>query len=409
MITRLQQQQQQMLEWTMSGSSMMNAVDHEDDEMYQEPPAAPVSLVSSFPSERRAIRRRLKQEWKQRKQELKHAMKSHWKQLKQEWKDKRQQDKLHLPKKKTKTKDYALAATTTTTTSPDQHSRLFWWSAAAVVGFCWCNQAWVRAAALLYAGSYWMRHRPTTSTTLLPEATTTMDPSNRPQGTTTAAVDSSNAGGVTLVQLSVVLQIPNRDDNDSILQRLQHIASQSTTAALTQDRSGLQRLTQMVALELLRRTSSMVRAGGGMQYHHDPMQAQYDYEKRVIQERAKVQEETIHQYGGLDLSSSSFKRSKHDNAMNQKINGRRPTLAVVTMILAFTGNALMQQQQLMPTTTIRNIRSRRDLEEVLSSVAAQAKVGDALESCEILWTPTDPNESLTMADIVADHPNLRVL
>jgi uncharacterized membrane protein len=79
------------------------------------------------------------------------------------------------------------------------------------------------------------------------------------------------------------------------------------------------------------------------------------------------------------------------------------------MILAFTGNALMQQQQLMPTTTIRNIRSRRDLEEVLSSVAAQAKVGDALESCEILWTPTDPNESLTMADIVADHPNLRVL
>ena len=55
------------------------------------------------------------------------------------------------------------------------------------------------------------------------------------------------------------------------------------------------------------------------------------------------------------------------------------------------------------------IRSRRDLERALSTIAAQAKVGDTLESCEILWTPTDPNESLTMTDIVADHPNLRLL
>jgi uncharacterized membrane protein len=72
-------------------------------------------------------------------------------------------------------------------------------------------------------------------------------------------------------------------------------------------------------------------------------------------------------------------------------------MAVVTLVMAIDGDS----------TKLSSIRSMADVEEALRKIAADAKVDDALQSCEILWTPEDRSETLTLRDVVADYPELR--
>ena len=47
------------------------------------------------------------------------------------------------------------------------------------------------------------------------------------------------------------------------------------------------------------------------------------------------------------------------------------------------------------------------MEEALRKIASDAKVDDCLQSAEILWTPEDRSETLTLREVVADYPELR--
>jgi uncharacterized membrane protein len=189
----------------------------------------------------------------------------------------------------------------------------------------------------------------------------------------------------------VALEVPNRDDSQSILSVLNRLA----TSARTDSRVGLSNLTSQVALELLRRKSSIVSASTKYQHFNDRTKAQREFQTIAIKERGKFETETVSNYGGVDYSNNNSKRLLSGGTSSS--SSSQATMAVVTLVMAIDGDS----------TKLSPIRSMADVEEALRKIAADAKVDDALQSCEILWTPEDRSETLTLRDVVADYPELR--
>jgi uncharacterized membrane protein len=74
-------------------------------------------------------------------------------------------------------------------------------------------------------------------------------------------------------------------------------------------------------------------------------------------------------------------------------------MMVITLILNIDGDS----------TKLNKINSISDVEQALRKIAANSKVEDCLQSAEILWTPEDRTETLSVRDIIADYPELRAI
>lgn len=72
-------------------------------------------------------------------------------------------------------------------------------------------------------------------------------------------------------------------------------------------------------------------------------------------------------------------------------------MAVVTLVLAIDGDS----------TKIPRIGGIADVEDALRKIASDSKMDDCLQSVEILWTPDERSETLTLQDVIADYPTLR--
>jgi uncharacterized membrane protein len=190
--------------------------------------------------------------------------------------------------------------------------------------------------------------------------------------------------GTSVVKMSVALDVSNRDDPNSILAVLERLAN----TANTDSRVGIQNLSSQIALELLRRKSSIISASTEYQHFNNREKAQREFNALSIKERGKFEQETISKFGGVDYSTG---RSESSSGFNDKA-----TMAVVTLVLAIDGDS----------TKVPAIRSLRDVEDALRKIAADVKVSDCLQGAEILWTPEDRSETLTMRDVVADYPEL---
>ena len=199
-------------------------------------------------------------------------------------------------------------------------------------------------------------------------------------------VGSSALGiGTTVCQISVALEVPDRDDPNSILGVLNRLAQ----TARTDSRVGVQNLSSQVALELLRRKSSIVSGSTSFKHFNDRSKALREYQSKSVKERSKFENENVSKYGGVDYGVG---RSGQSGAASGKA-----TMAVVSIILAIDGDS----------TKLPRINSIGDVEQALRQIASDAKVGDCLNSAEILWTPEDRSETLTLRDVVADYPELR--
>ncbi|GKY96460.1 hypothetical protein MPSEU_000605500 [Mayamaea pseudoterrestris] len=201
----------------------------------------------------------------------------------------------------------------------------------------------------------------------------------------TESVSSMLGTGTSVVQLSVALEVSNRDDPNSILSVLERLASTSKTDS----RVGIQNLTSQVALELLRRKSSIVSGYSLSKHFRDVNAAQREYNSMSVKERSKFEQESTSKFGGVDYSSGGGRRGNG-------VSGQA-TVAVITLNLAIDGDS----------TKVPKINSIQDIEEALRKIAADVKVDDCLQSAEILWTPEDRTETLTLKDVVADYPELR--
>merc|ERR1719321_877171 len=107
---------------------------------------------------------------------------------------------------------------------------------------------------------------------------------------TSSSVDtyaSALGSGTSVVQLSVALEVPNRDDRNSILSVLDRLSR----TAKTDSRVGIQNLTSQVALELLRRQSSIVSASSSHKHFNNRDKALREFRNRSIKERSKFETE----------------------------------------------------------------------------------------------------------------------
>merc|ERR1712078_580962 len=132
---------------------------------------------------------------------------------------------------------------------------------------------------------------------------------------TDSSISSPLGHGTSVVQLSVALDVPNRDDPRSILGALDKLSK----TAQTDKRVGIQNLSSQVALELLRRRSSIVSASGSSQHYGNREKALRNFQQKSVQERSKFENETVNKFGGVDYgSASNMLKGDSDNNNNDK-------------------------------------------------------------------------------------------
>lgn len=181
--------------------------------------------------------------------------------------------------------------------------------------------------------------------------------------------------GNSVAKISIALEVPNRDDAGSILTVLNRLGQNANT----ESRQGIQSLTSQVALEVLRRKSSIVSASSENRHFNSRTQALREFNNQATKERGKFERENL---GSGETGASS-----------------KATMAVVTLLISIDGDS----------TNIPQIRSVADVEQALRSIATDSKVGDSLQGVEILWTPEERSETLSLKDVVADYPTLRAV
>jgi len=195
--------------------------------------------------------------------------------------------------------------------------------------------------------------------------------------------------GVSVAEISVALEVPDRDSPNSILSALDRLSA----TAKTDSRVGIQNLTSQVAIELLRRKLSIAAASTRAYHCKDENKAQREYNNISIQQRGKFQTETVSKYGGVDYSDIRTKSKLSDYSA-------KATVAVVTIVMLIDGDSTSKQLS-------KKVNSIRDVEDALSCIAADSKADNCLRGAEILWTPEERGETLTMKEVLADYSSLR--
>ena len=183
-----------------------------------------------------------------------------------------------------------------------------------------------------------------------------------------------------VMSLTACLSIPDSSGADSLVNRLNLLSNSVDTGT----RRGVQDLVSNVALELLRAESSIVSAMSSSSLFSNDDLAQRAFQDISTTARSKLDMETIHKFGELDV----------------RITTEEPTTSVATYAV------ITLTVSLASTITLPKISSRKDLTQALRSIASSAPVGDALLAGEVVWAPTGPNERLTMQDVYADYPEL---
>merc|ERR1712224_377515 len=136
-----------------------------------------------------------------------------------------------------------------------------------------------------------------------------------------------------------------------------------------------------------RRKSSIVSASSSNKHYMNRNKALREFHNRSVKERSKFETE----------NGNKFVQFGNDNAGGGV--GDKATMAVVTFVIAIDGDS----------TRLNKIDSVTDVEQALRQIASDSTVDDCLQDAEILWTPEDRSESLTVRDIVADYPQLRAI
>jgi len=242
---------------------------------------------------------------------------------------------------------------------------------------------------LLFVGGFLF----TVSQIFLKSSTTTDDTFGEWTSSSSSSIAQSALGsGSQVVQLSVALEVSDRDDRNSILSVLNRLSQ----TARTDSRVGIQNLSSQVALEILRKRSSIVSASSSTKNFSNRQKVLREFQDCSIKERSKFESETVSKYGGVDYGSSSSSASIADLRDSSGSNDKA-TIAVITLILAIDGDS----------TNLNQINNIADVEQALQKIATNSKVDDCLQSAEILWTPEERSETLNKRDVIADYPELR--
>lgn len=215
-------------------------------------------------------------------------------------------------------------------------------------------------------------------------------------GVLSSSTMSELGQGVTVAQVSVALNVPDKDSPSSILTYLNRLSQ----TARTDSRVGVSSLVSQVALELLRQKKSVFAASTEYKHYRDSEKAEREFSTRAIQERSKFESETISKYGGVDYAQQQGMMKKTSlRGTSEDFYSPKATAAVVTLIVAIDGDS----------TKLPVINSQIELTQALMQIATDVKVGNCLRSAEVLWTPEDSDDVLSEMEVIADYPELRTI
>ena len=160
----------------------------------------------------------------------------------------------------------------------------------------------------------------------------------------------------------------------------------------TESESGLATLLQQTAVELLREKDSVRYLGTDARGPMSLTNAETAMNGMALAERGRFQVERVRASGGR-VSRSAAPAEEGKEALE---------LVVVTLIVA-TRTPLDQFGKTGSGSTV----SPAELSALLSELGGISP--DAILGIEVVWTPADPNDSMTETDVMTTYPDLRSL
>ncbi len=168
-----------------------------------------------------------------------------------------------------------------------------------------------------------------------------------------------------------------------IQRRLEQFASMADTSS----EAGLAEVLRQTALELMREKESiryaLAEAGGPYSFTN----GEAKMTGAATAERSRFEIERIRGSDGQVRRSDAA----------QTVGGEALEFIVVTILLATR----------VPSDRIRKVEDRQGLDAILSELGGVP--GDALLGLEVIWTPADPEDSLTETDLMTTYPEMRSL
>ena len=177
------------------------------------------------------------------------------------------------------------------------------------------------------------------------------------------------------------LQLAIGRSGRGVQERLATFAEQGDTAT----EAGLATLLQQSALELLREKDAVRYVGADGNGPMSLTNAETKMNSLSLAERSRFLVERVRAAEGR-LSRSTALAEEGKEALE---------LIVVTLIVATRA----------PLAHFKTVRSPEDLTALLSELGAVSP--DGLLGLEVVWTPADPNDSMTETDVMTTYPDLR--
>lgn len=121
--------------------------------------------------------------------------------------------------------------------------------------------------------------------------------------------------------------------------------------------------------------------------------AEGEFNRLALEERLKLDEETLTNMRGQRVEKPRA------IAIDADLSQAPSEYIVVSLVVAAASNVVRK----MP----KNIDSVRDVDRALKAFASVS--GDSLQAVEVIWAPQSLRDTLTEAEMLADHPELKQL
>jgi uncharacterized membrane protein len=168
-----------------------------------------------------------------------------------------------------------------------------------------------------------------------------------------------------------------------IQQRLEQFATSGDTST----EAGLGSLLQQSALELLREKDSIRYAGADASGPMSLTNAETKLNGLALSERSRFAVERVRAADG-----------RLNRAQEAAVEGKEALeLVLVTLVVATRS----------PLGSFKTVTSHQEVEALLSELGGVSPSG--LLGLEVVWTPADPDDSLTETDVMTTYPELRSL
>jgi uncharacterized membrane protein len=168
-----------------------------------------------------------------------------------------------------------------------------------------------------------------------------------------------------------------------IQQRLEQFATSGDTST----EAGLASLLQQSALELLREKDSIRYAGADASGPMSLTNAETKLNSLALSERSRFAVERVRSADG-----------RLNRAQEGAVEGKEALELVLVTLIAATR---------VPLGSFKTVTSHQEIEALLSELGGMA--GNGLLGLEVVWTPADPDDSLTETDVMTTYPELRSL